>query len=182
ADLVETLEHSCAGVVGLATSREGVSLDGEQNLTVPSLAAPTVDAELDAIAQTEAVELFVQRAQHADADFALTSENATAVVQVCWRLDGVPLAIELAAAQVTTMSPEELARGIDRRFETLAGGRRRAVQRHQTLRAAIDWSYDLCSEADRRLLARMSVFAAGATRDAVEAVCAGDPIDERQVF
>jgi predicted ATPase/class 3 adenylate cyclase len=182
ADLVETLERSCAGVVVLATSREGLSLDGEQNLTVPSLAAPAVDAELEAIAQTEAVELFVQRAQHADADFALTGENAAAVVQVCRRLDGVPLAIELAAAQVTTMSPAELARGLDRRFETLAGGRRRAVQRHQTLRAAIDWSYDLCSEPERRLLARMAVFAGGATRDAVEGVCAGDPIDERQVF
>ena len=182
ADLVETLERSCAGVVVLATSREGLSLDGEQNLTVPSLAAPAVDADLETIAQSDAVVLFVQRAQRADADFALTPENAAAVVEVCRRLDGVPLAIELAAAQVTTMSPAELARGLDRRFDTLAGGRRRAVQRHQTLRAAIDWSYDLCSEPERRLLARMSVFAGGATRDAVEAVCAGDPIDGRAVF
>jgi predicted ATPase/class 3 adenylate cyclase len=182
ADLVEILEHSCAGLVMLATSREGLSLDGEQNLTVPSLAAPAEDADLEAIAQSEAVELFLQRAQRADADFVLTGENASAVVQVCRRLDGVPLAIELAAARVTAMSTAELARGLDRRFDTLAGGRRRAVQRHQTLRAAIDWSYDLCSEPERRLLARMSVFAGGATRGAVEGVCAGDPIDERQVF
>ncbi len=182
ADLVETLERSCAGVVVLATSREGLSLDGEQNLTVPSLAAPAVDADLETIAQSDAVDLFVQRAQRADADFALTPDNAAAVVEVCRRLDGVPLAIELAAARVTTMSPAELARGLDRRFDTLAGGRRRAVQRHQTLRAAIDWSFDLCSEPERRLLARMAVFAGGATRDAVEAVCPGDPIDGRQVF
>ncbi len=182
AALVETLERSCAGVVVLATSREGLSLDGEQNLTVPSLAVPAVDADLEAIARSEAVVLFVARAQRADADFALTPENAAAVVQVCWRLDGVPLAIELAAAQVTTMNPAELARGLDRRFDILAGGRRRAVQRHQTLRAAIDWSYDLCSEPERRLLARMSMFAGGATRDAVEGVCAGDPIDGRQVL
>ena len=182
ADLVETLERSCAGVVVLATSREGLSLDGEQNLTVPSLSAPAVDADLETIAHSDAVDLFVQRAQRADADFALTPENAAAVVEVCRRLDGVPLAIELAAARVTTMSPAELARGLDRRFDTLAGGRRRAVQRHQTLRAAIDWSYDLCSEPEQRLLARMAVFAGGATRDAVEAVCPGDPIDGRQVF
>ena len=80
------------------------------------------------------------------------------------------------------MNPAELARGLDRRFDMLAGGRRGAVQRHQTLRAAIDWSYDLCSEPEHRLLARMSVFAGGATREAVEWVCAGDPIDGRQVF
>jgi predicted ATPase/class 3 adenylate cyclase len=181
ADLVETLERSCAGVVVLATSREGLALDGEQNLTVPSLSAPTMDADLAAIAQSDAVALFVQRAHRADADFVLTGENAAAVVEVCRRLDGVPLAIELAAAQVTTMSPAELTRGLDRRFETLAGGRRRAVQRHQTLRAAIDWSFDLCSEPERQLLARMAVFAGGATRDAVEGVC-GDPIDGRAVF
>jgi predicted ATPase/class 3 adenylate cyclase len=182
ADLVENLERSCVGVVVLATSREGLALDGEQNLTVPSLTAPAVDADLETIAQSDAVELFVQRAQRADVDFVLTGENAAAVVEVCRRLDGVPLAIELAAARITTMSPAELARGLDRRFDTLAGGRRRAVQRHQTLRAAIDWSYELCSVPEQRLLARMSVFVGGATRDAVEGVCAGDPIDDRAVF
>ncbi len=182
ADLVENVERSCAGVVVLATSREGLALDGEQNLTVPSLAAPAVDADLETIVQSDAVELFMQRAQRADADFALIPENAAAVVEVCRRLDGVPLAIELAAARVTTMSPAELARGLDRRFDTLAGGRRRAVQRHQTLKAAIDWSFDLCSEPERRVLARMAVFAGGATRDAVETVCAGDPIEGRAVF
>jgi predicted ATPase len=104
------------------------------------------------------------------------------VAQVCRRLDGVPLAIELAAARISAMNPAELARGLDRRFETLAGGRRRAVQRHQTLRAAIDWSYELCTEAEQRLLARLAVFAAGCTRDAAEAVCGTAPIQAARVF
>jgi len=112
----------------------------------------------------------------------LTPENASAVAAVCRRLDGLPLAIELAAARVKAMSPAELARGLDHRFETLAGGRRGAVQRRQTLRAAIDWSYDLLTEPERRLLARMSVFAGGCTRESAEAVCAGDPIDASRSF
>ena len=117
--------------------------------------------------------------QAADADFALDAGNVAVVAQVCRRLDGVPLAIELAAARITTMSPAELAAALDRRFEVLAGGRRRAVKRHQTLRATIDWSYDLLDEPHRRLLARLSVFAGGCTRDAAQAVCAGDPIEAR---
>jgi predicted ATPase len=181
-DLVEVIERSCAGVVVLATSREGLALDGERVVPVPSLAAPASDADLDAVAQAESVRLFVERARGVDPDFALTPANAVAVAQVCRRLDGVPLAIELAAARVTAMNPAELARGLDRRFETLAGGRRRAVQRHQTLRAAIDWSYDLLDEPERRLLARLAVFAGGCTRDAAEAVCAGDPIERARVF
>jgi predicted ATPase/class 3 adenylate cyclase len=181
-DLVEVIEHSCAGVVVLATSREGLALDGERVVPVPSLAAPASDADLDAVAQAESARLFVERARGVDPDFALTAANAVAVAQVCRRLDGVPLAIELAAARVSAMNLAELARGLDRRFETLAGGRRRAVQRHQTLRAAIDWSYDLLEEPERRLLARLAVFAGGCTRDAAEAVCAGEPIERSRVF
>ena len=182
ADLVEMLERSCPGVVVLATSREGLALDGERMLAVPSLAGPDADVTLDAVARADSVALFVDRAQRVDADFTLTAENSSAVVTVCRRLDGVPLAIELAAARIIAMSPAELARGLDRRFETLAGGRRRAVQRHQTLRAAIDWSYELCSEPERRLLARLSVFAGGFTRDAAEGVCSGDSIEPGRVF
>jgi DNA-binding CsgD family transcriptional regulator len=103
-------------------------------------------------------------------------------VHVCLRLDGVPLAIELAAARVAAMSPTELLEGLEQRFETLAGGRRRAVQRHQTLRAAIDWSYDLLSEHERRLLARLAVFAGGCTRQAAEAVCGAEPLAPGKVF
>jgi predicted ATPase/class 3 adenylate cyclase len=182
ADLVEMLERSCPGLVVLATSREGLALEGERIFAVPSLGAPDPDADLDATGESEAVSLFVERAQSVDADFALTAENAAAVAQICRRLDGVPLAIELAAAQISALNPAELARGLDRRFETLAGGRRRAVQRHQTLRAAIDWSYELCSEPERRLLARLSVFCGGCTRDGAEAICADEVVEQRTFF
>src|SRR5262249_52322433 len=104
------------------------------------------------------------------------------VVQVCRRLDGIPLAIELAAARVHVMSPAELATALDHRFEVLAGARRGAVKRQQTLRATIDWSYDLLEEPQRRLLARISVFAGGCTREAAEEVCEGTPIAPRSVF
>jgi len=182
AAFVGMLERTCPGLVVLATSREGLALDGERVVPVPSLAAPSPEAGLDALAQSEAVQLFVERGRDADPDFALTAHNAVAVAQVCRRLDGVPLAIELAAARIRAMNPDELARGLERRFETLAGGRRGAVQRHQTLRAAIDWSYDLLSEAERRLLARLAVFAGGCTRAAAQAVCSGEPIAAREVF
>ena len=101
---------------------------------------------------------------------------------VCTRLDGVALAIELAAARIPAMNPSELARRLDRRFRLLSGGGRVAIERHQTLRAAIDWSYDLLTEPEQRLLARLSVFSGGCTLEAAEAVCAGDPIDGDDVF
>jgi predicted ATPase/class 3 adenylate cyclase len=182
AELVELLERSCGDLVVLATSREGLALEGEQVVPVPSLPEPAADADLDTVGRADAVHLFVERAQGVDPDFSLTAQNAAAVAQVCRRLDGVPLAIELAAARISAMNPAELASGLDRRFETLAGGRRRAVQRHQTLRAAIDWSYELCTEPEQRLLARLAVFAGGCTRDAGEAVCSGAPISEARVF
>jgi predicted ATPase len=182
AGLVGKIERSCVTVVVLATSREGLALDGEQILAVPSLVVPEIDTDVGLVAGCDAVALFVDRARHVDADFALSADNSAAVAQVCRRLDGVPLAIELAAARVNAMTPAELARGLDHRFDTLAGGRRGAVPRHQTLRAAIDWSYDLLSEAERRLLAGLSVFAGGCTRDSAEAVCGRDPIDPATVF
>jgi predicted ATPase len=182
AALVDQIERSCAGVVVMVTGREGLALDGEQILAVPSLELPGTEADFQAVAGSDAVELFVQRGRRVHADFELTAANAPEVAQVCRRLDGVPLAIELAAARVNAMTPAELARGLDHRFETLAGGRRGAVQRHQTLRAAIDWSYDLLPGPERRLLARLSVFAGGCNRESAEAVCSGDPIDPRAVF
>ena len=181
-DLVDGLQRACAGLVVLATSREGLGLAGEQNLTVPSLGTPAAAADLEEIGRSEAVSLFVQRARGADAGFALDVDNAPVVLQVCRRLDGMPLAIELAAVQIAAMTPAELARGLDHRFETLAGGRRRAVERHQTLRATVDWSYDLLSEPERHLLDRLSVFAGGCTREGAEAVCSGPPVAERELF
>jgi predicted ATPase/class 3 adenylate cyclase len=182
AELVEFLEHSCAGLVVLATSREGLAVEGERMLPVPSLPSPAHDAAPEVAGQADAVRLFVERARAVDPDFCLTGENTAAVIQICRRLDGVPLAIELAAARVVAMSPAELAQGLERRFDTLAGGRRRAVQRHQTLRAAIDWSYDLLSEDERRLLVRLAVFSGGCTRAAAEAVCGAPPLAPRKVF
>jgi hypothetical protein len=149
---------------------------------VPALSAPAAAADLTTTNESEAVRLFVERAGWVDPDFELTESNASAVAQLCRRLDGLPLAIELAAARIGAMTPAELAGRLDRRFDTLAGGRRRAVQRHQTLRAAIDWSYQLCSQAERRLLARLSVFAGGCTEEAAEAVCGDDPLAGGEVF
>jgi predicted ATPase/class 3 adenylate cyclase len=182
ADLVENIGRSCPGVFVLATSREGLAIVGERIQAVPSLASPTADAEFDAVAASDAVQLFLDRAHAADGAFALGPGNAASVARVCRRLDGVPLAIELAAARVSLMSPAELASALDHRFEVLAGGRRGAVKQQQTLRATIDWSYDLLDESQQRLLARLSVFAGGATRKAAEAVCAGAPMEARAVF
>jgi predicted ATPase/class 3 adenylate cyclase len=182
ADLIEVIERSCGGVRILATSREGLAVEGERVVPVPSLSEPASEAGLAAMAQSDAVRLFVERALSVDPDFELSEDNATVVGQVCRRLDGIPLAIELAAARLRAMNPVELARGLDHRFDTLSGGRRRAVQRHQTLRAAIDWSYDLCSEPEHRLLARLAVFAGGCTRAAAEAVCGTAPIEPRATF
>jgi predicted ATPase len=182
AELVEALERACVDVVVLATSREGLAVEGERALPVSALPAPAADADLANVGDSAAVRLFVDRAEWVDPDFELTDSNAPTVAQICRRLDGLPLAIELAAARVEAMTPAELARRLDRRFDTLAGGRRRAVQRHQTLRAAIDWSYQLCSEAERRLLARLAVFAGGWGEEAAEAVCGKEPLSGREVF
>jgi predicted ATPase len=182
AELVEVLERACPGVVVLATSREGLALEGERVVPVPALSAPAADADLPTVNESEAVRLFVERAGWVDPDFELTDKNASAVAQLCPRLDGLPLGIELAAARLGAMTPAELARRLDRRFDNLAGGRRRAVQCHQTLRAAIDWSYQLCSEAERRLLARLAVFAGGCTDEAAEVVCGTDPLSVGAIF
>ena len=182
AALAVVLERSCAGLVILATSREGLGIDGERLVPVPPLAAPGTDADLEMITDAEAVRLFVERAAAVKPDFTVTAENAAAVAAVVRRLDGVALAIELAAARVPAMTPAELARRLDRSFAVLAGGRRGAVARHQTLRAAIDWSFELLAEPEQRLLGRLAVFAGGCTLQAVETVCGGEGIDPGAVF
>ena len=182
AALVRAIEAACPRVRVLATSREGLSVRGEQIIAVASLDVPDDTTNPDAVHACEAVRLFVDRAQGVKTDFVVDATNAEAVAQVCQRLDGVPLAIELAAARIAAMNPGELARRLDRRFRLLTGGDRDAIERHQTLRATIDWSYDLLSEPEQRLLDRLSVFAGGCTLDAAEAVCAGDPIDADDGF
>jgi predicted ATPase/class 3 adenylate cyclase len=182
AALVEALERSCPHLWVLSTSREGLGTDGERMLAVPPLASPPRGAGLDVLEDAAAVRLFVARAQAVKAEFTLGPDNAEAVAGLCRRLDGVPLAIELAAARIGAMTPAELARRLEHRFEVLAGGRRGAVERHQTLRAAIDWSYDLLTDAQRRLLGRLSVFAGGCTLEAAETVCTGGPVGARDVW
>jgi predicted ATPase/class 3 adenylate cyclase len=182
ARLVSRLERECPGVVVLATSREGLAIEGEQMLALPPLEVGHPGEDLERLAQTDAISLFVERARQVKADFALSDSNARAVVEICQRLDGVPLAIELAAARVMALSPAELLSRLDRRFQVLAGGRRGAVERHATLRAAIDWSYDLLDDAEQRLLARLSVFSGGCTLEAIEEVCSGDPVERDAVM
>src|SRR4029077_21077644 len=125
---------------------------------------------------------FVERAVFAQPSFAVTEQNAPAVVRVCARLDGIPLAIELAAARVKALSVEKLNERLDDMFRLLTGGSRTALPRQRTLRALIDWSYDLLSEPERSLLRRLSVFAGGWTLEAAEAVCAGDGVEEWEVL
>jgi len=194
ADLLHQLLSACPSIVLLASSREALGIDGEAVFQVPSLSVPPPLDELvaghvegpgtaagagrlDAVMATEAGRLFVERATAAAPDFALTAENAAAVAAICRRLDGIPLAIELAAARVTVLSPQEIATRLGDRFRLLTGGRRTAMPRQQTLQALIDWSWDLLGESDRRLLRRLSVFAGGWTLDAAAAVTAGEPGD-----
>ncbi|HJY58150.1 MAG TPA: DUF4062 domain-containing protein, partial [Streptosporangiaceae bacterium] len=182
AALAVILERSCARLVILATSREGLGIDGERLVPVPPLVVPGDDADLETITDAEAVRLFVERAAAVKPDFQVTADNAAAVAAVVRRLDGVALAIELAAARVPAMTPAELARRLNRSFAVLAGGRRGAADRHQTLRAAIDWSFELLTEPERALLGRLAVFAGGCTLQAAETVCSGEDIDPGSVF
>jgi predicted ATPase/class 3 adenylate cyclase len=182
AALAGNLVRSCEQLVILATSREGLGIEGERLVPVPSLGVPGADADLPAITQAEAVRLFAERAAAVKPGFAVTAGNAAAVAAVVRRLDGVALAIELAAARAPAMTPAELARRLERSFAVLAAGRRGAVPRHQTLRATIDWSFELLPEPEQALLARLAVFAGGATLEAVEAVCSGEGIDPDEVF
>lgn len=176
ARLTETLLSACPQLRILMTSREALGLSGETTFYVPSLSVPDPShlPPTENLQDYEAVRLFVERGVAAWPGFALSPGNALPVVQVCHRLDGIPLAIELAAARVRAMSVEQIATRLDDRFRLLTGGSRTALPRHQTLRALIDWSYGLLSEPERVLLSRLSVFAGGWTLEAAEAVCADD--------
>jgi len=182
AALAGVLQRSCERLVILATSREGLGIEGEQLLPVPPLEVPEADANLEAINQAEAVRLFADRAAAVKPGFQVTAQNAAAVGAVVRRLDGIALAVELAAARVPAMTVAELARRLERSFAVLGTGPRGAVERHQTLRAAIDWSYGLLAGPEQRLLARLAVFAGGATLQAAEGVCGGDGIDPDTVL
>ena len=165
AALARSLLAGCARLTLLATSREALMVAGEQNWPVPSLSVA-------AGAASPAVELFVERARSMAADFDL-SEHAATVTEICRRLDGLPLAIELAAARVRAMTPAQIRDRLDQRFALLTGAPRGTEKRHQTLRHAVQWSYDLLSPAEQATLARVSVFAGGFVLEAAERVCEG---------
>ena len=157
----------------LVTSRAALHVYGEHEFPVPALAVPDSRSTLpvDVVSQYSAVALFVQRAAAAKPDFELSPQNASAIVEICARLDGLPLAIELAAARVKVLSPSSMRTRLASRLQLLTGGARDLPQRQQTLRAAIDWSHDLLSAAEQRLFRRLSVFVGGCTLEGVEAVC-----------
>jgi len=188
ADTAHRLLGSCPALGLLASSREPLGIDGEVVFAVPSLALPAAaegfdvpamadDAELELADRSEAVRLFVDRAAATLPTFTLDRSNVRAIVDICRRLDGIPLALELAAARVNVLSAEEIAQGLGDRFRLLTGGRRTAVPRQRTLQALIDWSWDLLDDDDRRLLRRLSVFVGGWTLDAAAALTFGDATD-----
>jgi predicted ATPase len=175
--LADRVLASCPQMRILATSREPLNITGEMLWPVGPLALPPdgPDPAPDEIAACASVRLLVQRARAARPGFEVTKANAAAVAGICRALDGMPLAIELAAARLRAMSPEQVASRLDDRFRLLTGGSRTAMPRHQTLRAVVDWSWDLLSDAERAVWRRFSVFTGGAGLSAAEQVCAGGP-------
>jgi predicted ATPase/DNA-binding CsgD family transcriptional regulator len=183
AQVADTLLRGCPGLTILATSREPLRITGETAWSVPPLSIPTRSEtpNLDALLACEAIQLFVQRAQSTAPAFALTEQNASAVADICARLDGIPLAIELAAARVRLLAPAQIAARLSDRFRLLTGGARTALPRHQTIRALVDWSYELLPEPERTLFSRLGVFAGDWSLEAAEAVGGGDGIEPSAV-
>jgi predicted ATPase/class 3 adenylate cyclase len=177
AEAVEHVLAACPDVSVIATSREALGAPGEVVFQVPSLGLPEDGSSTRTLAEvgaSEAVRLFVERAAAVEPGFVLSPANAGPISEICRRLDGIPLAIELAAARVTVLSPEEIAAGLNDRFRLLTGGRRTALPRQQTLQALVDWSWDLLTPDDQRLLARLSVFTGGWTLEAAAVVAGTD--------
>ncbi|MCJ7672422.1 MAG: adenylate/guanylate cyclase domain-containing protein, partial [Acidimicrobiia bacterium] len=181
-DLADRIVEMCPNVRLLATSREGLAVDGEQVIPLRSLPLPGEHADAGAIEAADAVQLFVERARAAQADFSVAASDLAAVAEICRRLDGMPLAIELAAARAVAMSPSEIASLLDERFRLLTGGRRSAVERHQTLRATVDWSYGLLEERQRLVFDRLGVFAGTFDGAAATAVVGVEGIERFDVL
>lgn len=184
ATLAGGLLRSCPGLRVLATSRESLGITGEVAWPVPSLSLPDLRRLLDveSLHRYEAARLFVERAAALKPTFELTEQNAPSVARVCYRLDGIPLALELAAARSKVLSVEQIADRLDDCFGLLSAGGRTAMPRHRTLRATMDWSYELLSREERALFRRLSVFADGFSLEAAEAVCAGDDVERDGVL
>src|SRR5450631_3299711 len=180
ARFVAVLLRETAQVTVIATSREPLHLAAEHPYPVAALPLPDPKADAQSIARSDAVQLFVERARQYRPHFGLQEQRAHAVAEICVRLDGIPLALELAAARVAVLPVEQIVRLLDQRFRLLTSGNRE-LPRHQTLHAMIDWSYELLDEAEKALFARLSVFAGGWTLAAAEAVCGGEPIAKNDV-
>jgi predicted ATPase/class 3 adenylate cyclase/DNA-binding CsgD family transcriptional regulator len=179
AQTAEALLRGCHEIAVMATSRAPLAVDGETTWRVPSLSLP---AELSnepvaVVAQSDAVRLFIERALKVRPNFTVDAANAPAIAQICHDLDGIPLAIELAAARTRVLGVEQIAAALGDRFHLLTGGARSAMPRQQTLRASVDWSHELLGEEERSLFRRLAVFTGGWTLDSVEVVCAGDGLD-----
>jgi predicted ATPase/class 3 adenylate cyclase len=182
ADLVGMLLGRCPYARILATSREAFGIPGEQVIRVRSLSVPERGTPLAELAKIEATQLFIDRAEAAGAAIDFAATDANAITEICRRLDGIPLAIELAAARVTALSPTEVAAHLDERFRLLTGGRRTALERHHTLRATVDWSYALLGEIERHVFDCLGVFPAGFGAAAAQAVAASSDIEEWTVL
>ena len=184
ASLAETLLRHCPNLRVLATSREALGVSGETIFAVPPLSLPDTRhlPTLESLSRYEAARLFVDRAGAVKPGFALTEGNALAVAQVCYRLDGIPLAIELAAARARALSVEQISERLNDSFRLLTGTGRSALAHQRTLRTAMDWSHDLLSEDERIAFRRLSVFAGGFTLEAAETICAGEGIEEGEVL
>ncbi|MGH3888357.1 MAG: LuxR C-terminal-related transcriptional regulator [Pseudonocardiaceae bacterium] len=184
AQFADALLRGCPSLTILATSRAPLGVPGEITWRVPSMSLPAEPGRerIETLRLSDAVSLFIDRATLVRPDFAITAANAPAVVQICHDLDGIPLAIELAAARVRMLEPEHIARALSDRFHLLTGGASTVLPRHQTLQASIDWSHELLRDGERTLLRRLSMFAGGWTLDAAEQVCPGAGIDRYDVL
>jgi predicted ATPase len=182
AQLADLISRSCSRISIMATSREPLGVDGEEVFRVRSMSLPPSDIECTSdLGGSDAVGLFVARARSLDKAFTVTDANAAAVGEICRRLDGIPLAIELAAARLSSMSLPHLRDRLDQRLRLLTGGSRNVLPRQQTLGAMVAWSYDLLTEAEREVLRRLTVFVDGFALEAAEAVCATDTIDSLDI-
>ncbi|MFY9615612.1 MAG: adenylate/guanylate cyclase domain-containing protein [Candidatus Dormiibacterota bacterium] len=184
AQLCAGILGACPGITILATSREPLGVPGEVVWRVPPMSAPALDNDLslEELARYEAIRLFVDRAKLNNRDFELVAGDAPAVVEICNRLDGMPLAIELAAARVASLTPSQIAERLRTQFRILSGGARTLPTRQQTLQAAIDWSYELLTEQEQMLFRRLSVFVSGFTVEAAEQVCADEALEDWEVL
>ncbi|MFG1867818.1 BTAD domain-containing putative transcriptional regulator [Micromonospora arborensis] len=182
AAVAHRLLGECRRLRILATSREPLGITGEALWPVVPLALPDVDAGPDEIGSSPAVRLLLDRAAAVRRDLAVDAHTLSTMARVCRALDGMPLAIELAAARLRTMSVDQLARRLDDRFRLLTGGSRTALARHRTLRAVVDWSWELLTDAERAVLRRLSVFSGGVSLEAAERVCAGHEVGQEDVL